>query len=322
MQISPLLLVVALAPAAPAPGGVIPLPGDSLGGARTGPFPAAPAALRRWGAQGHIMTARAAHHFLPDEMPAFFREAVEQLAWLNPEPDRWRDRAEASQDGALDGIHGAEHWINFELLPPGALEAENRYRYALVLEAAGTRPEEAGTLPYRIVELTQLLRSGFRRWRSETNPATRAFLEARIINDAGILGHYISDGANPHHTTIHHNGWVGENPRGFTTEPGFHGRFESQFVGARVRLEHLLDRIPPEPRLVAPLREETVAYLRRAHSQLERLYELDRVEPFGVGTQAAEHLEFAVDRLMEGVVMLRDIWYTAWVNSSTTTGEP
>ena len=47
----------------------------------------------RWGFYGHEIGARAAAAGLPDAMPAFFRSSSERLAYLNGEPDRWRNRA-------------------------------------------------------------------------------------------------------------------------------------------------------------------------------------------------------------------------------------
>jgi hypothetical protein len=40
-------------------------------------------------------------------------------------------------------------------------------------------------------------------WRAEKDSNKRKWIEQRIINDAGIPGHYVIDVANPHHTTIH-----------------------------------------------------------------------------------------------------------------------
>ena len=49
--------------------------------------------LRAWGAKGHQMSGRVAARALPHEMPLFFRSAVDRLAYLLPEPDRWRGEA-------------------------------------------------------------------------------------------------------------------------------------------------------------------------------------------------------------------------------------
>lgn len=172
----------------------------------------------RWGEYAHRMIAEIAVDAMPAEMPAFFRAARAQLVYLNPEPDRWRDRKESEADPAMDGGPASDHYINLERLPAprraGILGAPTRVAYTDSLRTLGEQPGQTGTLPFRIVELTQLLRSDFRRWRATTDPTIRGFIEQRIINDAGILGHYVADCSNPAHTTIHHNGWVGENPTG------------------------------------------------------------------------------------------------------------
>ena len=46
--------------------------------------------------------------------PAFFRNAAKQLSYLNPEPDRWKDRAETAIDPALDRGTYPDHFIDME----------------------------------------------------------------------------------------------------------------------------------------------------------------------------------------------------------------
>jgi hypothetical protein len=108
------------------------------------------------------------------------------------------------------------------------------------------------------VELYQSLVVSWRLWRGELDPVRRSWIEQRILNDAGILGHYVTDGANPHHTSVHHNGWNQNfpNPRGFTSGPGFHSRFESQFVEANITLDQLLPRISESPRQLDSVRAD------------------------------------------------------------------
>jgi hypothetical protein len=140
-----------------------------------------------------------------------------------------------------------DHYIDFEIIPQAALEAQDRFRYLSLLQAAGVEHPagEAGLLPWRIIELYQSLVVQWRLWRTQPDATVRAFIEQRIINDAGILGHYVMDGSNPHHTSVHHDGWRTDypNPRGFTTERGFHSRFESRFAEANVKLDDLLPHI-------------------------------------------------------------------------------
>ena len=45
---------------------------------------------------------------------------------------------------------------------------------------------------------------------------------ANIIYIMGVMGHYVGDASQPLHTTIHHHGWVGPNPNGYTTNRTFH----------------------------------------------------------------------------------------------------
>jgi hypothetical protein len=274
-------------------------------------------AARRWGAEGHQMVGQAAAAALPADMPAFFREAAPQLGWLNPEPDRWRGtRDSTSLDPALDAAHSPDHYVDLELLPAGALAAPDRWAYADSLRAAGVDPSRAGILTHRTLELTERLRVGFKQWRAETDSTKRRWIEQRILNDAGVLGHYVADAANPHHTSIHHNGWVGTNPKGYTgTDSRFHSRFESQFVRTHVQPSDLAGRVTEPPRTLVPLRDSLLAYIHTSHGQLERLYDLDKLEPFGPETKGAAHKAFAVERLTAGARMLRDVWWTAWVRS-------
>src|ERR1051325_855046 len=89
--------------------------------------------LAAWGDAGHRMTGEAAALSLPHAMPAFFRNASKQLAYLNPEPDRWKDRTERDIDRALEGGTYSDHFIDTEMAPPvalaAALKAPNRFAY-------------------------------------------------------------------------------------------------------------------------------------------------------------------------------------------------
>jgi hypothetical protein len=273
-------------------------------------------AVARWGFHGHRIAGRAAATALPAEMPAFFRGAADQLAYLNPEPDRWRG------DGyrELNEAKRYDHYVDFEIIPQAALDATDRFRYLAALQAAGMEhpAREAGLLPWRIIEMYQGLVVQWRLWQDQQDATIRGFIEQRIINDAGIMGHYVMDGANPHHTSVHHDGWQADfpNPRGFTTERGFHSRFESRFVEANVRLEDLQPRVTAQPRRIGDVRMEVMSYLLRSHALLERLYELDQQEAFGPATRGPAHKEFAVERLVASANMLRDLWYSAGVEGT------
>lgn len=279
----------------------------------------------RWGETGHIMAARAAAERLPAEMPAFVRDAGDQLAWLNPEPDRWRSR----ELRAMDQGFSYDHYIDFENVPNGALEAADRWRFLEALYRAGViRPErDVGFLPYRIEELYQRLLVGFRAWR-EAEGEERSWVESRIINVAGVLGHYVTDGSQPHHTTIHFNGWNASgaqeapNPEGFSTERDFHARFETSFVRAHMSYDEVLERVAPDAHALGTpeeVRTAVHAYLRRTHGEVATLYRLENSQRFDPSTAApTSHRDFTAERLAAGAQMLRDLWWSAWIDSART----
>ena len=79
-----------------------------------------------WGPHGHEKSGRSAAMKLPEQRTKFFRKAVAQLSYLNPEPDRWRDRAESDLDKALDSAYAPDHFIDIQLVPPAGFDALNR----------------------------------------------------------------------------------------------------------------------------------------------------------------------------------------------------
>lgn len=284
-----------------------------------------PALVYAWGEAGHRMTGEAAALSMPPSMPAFFRNASRQLGYINPEPDRWKDRAETAIDPALDRGSYPEHFIDMEMVAPSvlaaALSAKDRFGYLDTLAAAGVKGATMGTLPFAMLELAQRLRVDFRNWRAAPD-SIKPFVEARIIDDAGLLGHYVADGANPAHTTIQYNGWTGPNPKGYATDKQFHARFESGYVGANVKLADVMAKMDTAARVLPDFRAAIIQYLRDSNAQVEPLYAVDKAHPFDAKLNTPENKAFATDRLAAGARMLRDIWWTAWVTSAASGGSP
>jgi len=287
------------------------------------PLLAATPAPPPWGETGHVLAARAATDGIPEEMPAFFRQADAQLTYLNPEPDRWRVRELPEMDQAFS----YDHYVDLENVPAAARRALNRYDYLSVLfrETELERPErDAGLLPFHILELYQRLVTEWTLWHGTDSPRERGYIEARIINDAGTLGHYVTDAAQPHHTTIHFNGWNASgsmtepNPQGFTDARDFHGRFESAFVSAHVsgaRVTQASRRPVRNLGGTEEVRQAVWAHIMRSHDRVEELYRLERDHGFNPETAAApETVAFAVERLADGAAMLRDLWWTAYLD--------
>jgi hypothetical protein len=285
----------------------------------------APALVFAWGDVGHRLTGEAAAIEMPPSTPAFFRGASRQLAYLNPEPDRWKDRAESAIDPALDRGAYPDHFIDMEMVAPSvlaaALRAKDRFGYLDTLATAGLKGSLMGTLPFQMLELSQRLRVDFRNWRAAPD-SIKPWIEARIIDDAGLLGHYVADGSNPAHTTIQYNGWTGSNPNGYATDKAFHARFESAYVGANMKLADITSRMDTVARVLPDFRAAIIEYLRQSNAQVEPLYKIDKAHRFEADATAPENRAFAADRLTAGARMLRDIWWTAWVTSAASGGSP
>ena len=267
-----------------------------------------------WGRNGHELIARLAVKNLPPDMPLFFLEAQAQLEFLNPEPDSWRDRAERELHQALYRGHDPDHIFKFELFAPESLPLD-RYSYTDALKSQGQQIPPVGMLPYRAMELFQRLRSTFRRWRVEEKAEVKRFLQARIIDDAGILGHYIADSAMPLHMSVNRNGWeLPENPNSYTTEKTLHRRFESEFVNARISSPEIQPLVRPV-KVADDVLAEIYAHMRRSYDNVIPLYELEKAEPFTSENQNPESHRFAVERLADAVSTLRDLWFTAFKTS-------
>ncbi len=268
-----------------------------------------------WGFVGHSIISRTAAEGLPADMPAFFTGAVDQLEYLGPEPDRWR--SDTLQ--AMDEAWKYDHYIDLENVPDDALQAADRFQYLDALYGAGLEnpQQSAGFLPFRILEMYQRLESGFARWRNADSDAERGWIQDRIINDAGILGHYVADAANPHHTTIHYNGWSRDapNPEGYTTARDFHWRFESEFVGAAIKPADVEAAVPDGAEALPDVRVAIWSYIRDTHDQVIPMYELEKEFGFDPEHPMPQTTEFVTQRMAAGATMLRALWYTAWVES-------
>jgi hypothetical protein len=281
---------------------------------------ALPPAARAWGNGGHRLINKLAASSLPADAPAFLRspEAVAEIEYLGPEPDRWRSPAEPE----LNAAQAPEHFIDLE--PADALGPLPRRRldFEASVFASGQRPEKVGLQPWEATEIWERLKAALREYRhvaadrQDTRPVEQA-----IVFYAGWLGHYVGDASQPLHTTIQYNGWVGPNPNGYTTGHQIHWQFEGPFVDANLREPEVRARMTPLKPIVGDIFDAYVAYLRHSKTYVEQVYQLEKAGGFtGAGT--AESREFTADRLAAGASMLRDMIYTAWLESAKPVPDP
>ncbi len=275
-----------------------------------------------WGDVGHTTINRAAAEKIPADMPHFLKAASSRIGWLGPEPDRWRSNLEKP----LNDAQAPDHFIDLEYVdwlkpfPPDRyafIQAVYQYR-AQHPQDGVPPPEKIGFQPY--IYHRSLRPPEGRLPRVSPRPGrgrSTADAEANAIFYAGWLGHYVGDGSNPMHTSIQYNGWVGPNPKGYSTSHDVHSKMETAFVNANPEVTHIADLVGAPRHLDHPF-EDYIAYLRESRSRIERAYQLEKAGGFdGKGTP--ESREFIRQQLGRGAQMLLNMWYTAWVDSA---GEP
>ena len=279
-----------------------------------------PPAVLAWGNEGHRMINRLAMTSLPADMPAFLRSdtAISQVEYLGPEPDRWRSPAEPE----LVAAQAPEHFIDLELADALGPLPHRRLDFEALAITHGQKPEKIGLQPWQATEVWERLKAAFREYRhlsaahQDTQPVEHA-----ILFYIGWLGHYVGDGAQPLHTSIQYNGWVGDNPHGFTTEHKIHWQFEGPFVGANIQLADIQPKMTAAHILEGDIFDNYVAYLRQSATHVEQVYVLEKVGGF-TGAGSTESRAFTAERLAAGASMLRDMVATAWVDSAQPVADP
>lgn len=301
-------------------------------------FALAPHEASAWGASGHRFIGEDAIKALPEEVPAFLRsdKVATDMGELAREPDRWKG-AGATHDGARDPAHFVDI-DDFGRVNGGPLIGAlpvTREDYESALRAAGTDSTKSGYLPYSIIDGFQQLARDFALWRADVagakfakDDAARAWLdadrvrrEALTIRDIGALGHYVGDGSQPLHVTIHYDGWGPyPNPNKFTDER-IHTNLEGAYVRAHITADAVLAAMPPLRDCKCEIAVATAQYLRATDAQVAPLYTLEKKGAFNGKNK--EGVAFITARIAAGGAELRDLIVAAWhASGAQTVGYP
>lgn len=278
-----------------------------------------------WGTKGHTIINRLAAQSLPASLPAFVRTAAasNEIAYLGPEEDRikgagrsWDDDNDPGHYVDLQDNGTIDNVVRLTSLPVG-LKA-----YARALARAHADPYREGYLPYSIVDGWERVRKDFAIWRVDDYLAqhaksaqaraqfavARALRQVLTLRDIGDWGHFVADGSQPLHVTIHYN------------EGGAHARFESTFVDAHVSIGDVRRRLAPHvsmrpATLVSQARIDAIVgrYLAGTARAVPQLYAIDRAGGFVHATP--QSIGFAAAQLARGASMLRDLTALAWQDS-------
>lgn len=298
---------------------------------------AAPAVA--WDAYGHRLIARLALEGMGKRLGA------DAPAWLSDKdlagaiadnattPDRWRG-VRISQ---LTHLNNPDHYIDLEELETFGFTLQTlpplRHELARQLGVAREKPgfkgeppnpkrdpdrvrEYPGFLPYATVETYAKVVSAMKTYRiidKLNDPSRRGQLEgakAALIFNMGVLAHYVGDTAQPLHTTVHHHGWVGDNPKGYTTDNKFHAWID----GGVVKLHNITIA---DVRAACPFKnkadqsqpwDDVLEHIKRSHDALVPLYDLEKSGDL----KKAPGKEFIIGRLSDGADMLSAMYASAW----------
>lgn len=303
------------------------------------------ARLAGWDDDGHRAVNRIALAALPADFPAFVRtpEAAARIIWLSSEPDRWR----SSPDLPVRHVNAPDHYLDVEYLALAGMEVATvpsfRYDFAHAFATARAAHAEnfeavdpkkntdrtrelSGFLPWTVAEYFGKLRAGFARLKvleELGSPEELAQTKAAIIELMGVMGHFVGDSAQPLHTTMHHNGWVGANPEHYTRWPGLHAWIDGGFVAkAGLNLAALADRATPATPLALAARDDgrdpafvhAMDFILANHELMEPLYRMERAKLFRSENDppAAEAVAFIEGQMLRAGELLARFWLTAW----------
>lgn len=306
-------------------------------------FVAGTTGLQAWDYAGHRMINELALATLPADYPDFVHEPAnaERVAFLAGEPDRWRN----TPDLPLLHCNGPDHYLDVEQLALAGLDeaavSDLRYEFARQFAAgraahAGNFPaidpaknadrtqEWPGFAPWAITEYYGKLKSAFSYLKCYEEAGTAeeiANAKANILYLMGVMGHYVGDGAQPLHTTMHHHGWEGDNPHGYSTWRGLHAWIDGGYIakaGITARQIQVTPAKPLETTAPAdgrdPVFVAVLHYFLAQHAQVEPLYQLDQAGEFKAANlaRATEGRAFIQQQLRTGAEMLGTLWLTAW----------
>jgi hypothetical protein len=313
----------------------------------------APMACHAWDYEGHRAVNLLALSSLPSDFPAFALTpaARERVAFLAGEPDRWRN----TTDPTLKHFNGPDHYMDLEDMADYGIDvhAMPPFRYEFTAQLARARaahPEKfptidpaknedhtrelVGFLPWAITENFDKLKSEFSYLKAFQEgggtPEEISNAEQNIIYIMGVLGHYVGDGSQPLHTTKHHHGWVGENPKGYNTESRFHswidggyfqktGGIDLKQIQKFVHPAQLISLAYPEQKTGDTFSIVTL-YMLDTYKLVEPLYELDKAGKLsGEGAAGLEGKTFLNGQLVKAGQMLGNLWFTAWQQAPADT---
>lgn len=302
-----------------------------------------------WDYEGHHAVNELALASLPSDFGIQLTPALKaRIGFLAGEPDRWRN----TPDLPLKHVNGPDHYFDLEDidlcgLTPATLPPLRYDFVAALVKARTAHPEKFpaideekdadhtreldGFLPWSITENYEKLKSDF-----STLKALRQYggtsveianAEADCVYVMGVMGHFVGDGSQPLHTTKQFNGWVGENPKHYTTSNKFHSWIDGGYFKKTggIKVDQLVGKIQPATRLANAgepdgIFHDVINYIVDQNKFVEPLYQMDKDGQLsGKDEKGMQGRPFLDGQLVKGGQMLGNLWLTAWLEAPEDT---
>jgi hypothetical protein len=285
-----------------------------------------------WGATGHRMIGELAIGALPLEVPQFVRnpEAGRQIGEVAREPDRSKGAGQP-HDADADPGHRINVGDDLKIGRNGPLLSTlppTREAYDTALRTAGTNQYRAGYLPYSIIDGWQQLVMDFGYWRADVAAAKyiktapehvwllkdQYMHEGLIVRDLGFLAHFVGDGSQPMHVSVHGDGWGNfPNPQNFAVR-GLHAKFEGSFVRDAIMRKDISTGLPGYRDCHCSIQQRVADYLGATHKEILTLFEIEKADGFEMISEGNK--AFVAKRLAAATAELRDLIVDAWRRSA------
>jgi hypothetical protein len=285
-----------------------------------------------WSESGHRMIGELAMQSLPAELPAFLRkaEAARQVGEVAREPNRSKG-ASAPHDSDANAAHHVNVGDDLKIARGPLLSAlpTNREGYDTALRAAGTNQYRAGYLPYAIIDAWQQVVLDFAYWRADVagaqyakTPAERSWFlrdqwirEGLTIRDLGYLAHFVGDGSQPLHVSVHSDGWENyPNPQRFSTRPGVRALLEGTIARSKMTAKDISANMAAYRDCRCMIGQRISDYLTATRGEILALYRIEKSGGFAANRD--DSTTFVSRRLAAGAAELRDLIADAWRRSA------
>ena len=263
----------------------------------------------KWGFFGHQRINRMAVFTLPPEMVTFYKKHIDYITEHAVDPDKRRYGVKEE---------APRHYIDIDHYGADAFKVVPIYWNKAVDKFTEDTLMAYGIVPWHIDVMVRRLQDAFKKEDID-----------RILHLSADLGHYIADAHVPLHTTENYNGQL-------TNQRGIHGFWESRipelkaedydyFVG---RAKYIDSPIKTAWKIIKESHAAVDSVL-KFEADLNSRFPTDKKYGFEnrgnmlVKTYSQEYTN-AYDKMISGqverrmrasILMVGNLWYTAWVNA-------